>query len=160
MKKHVLFRLSDGTVAYLQMNSVGRVLKDKGLNAGGYVQRFHTANVLRRIKRYMPFVSGMTYKVTVVQTDIRRPYIITDTPYAQYLFRGKVMIDPVTGVAGFLTPIGWRYRKGCTKVPTQRNLVYNKSKNPKAGPRWDKTLSASEGKAMAMDIQRYIARKR
>ena len=160
MKKHVLYRLPNGTVAYLQMNSVGQILKDKGLDVGGDVQMFHTANVLRRIKRYMPFVSGMTYKVTVVQTNINRPYIITDTPYAKYLFRGKVMIDPVTGVAGFLTPIGWRSRKGCNKVLTQRNLVYNKSKNPKAGAHWDKTLSASEGKAMAADVQRYIARKR
>lgn len=160
MKKHVLYRLPNGTVAYLQMNSVGQILKDKGLDVGGDVQMFHTANVLRRIKRYMPFVSGMTYKVTVVQTNIKRPYIITDTPYAKYLFRGKVMIDPVTGVADFLTPIGWRSRKGCNKVLTQRNLVYNKSKNPKAGAHWDKTLSASEGKAMAADVQRYIARKR
>lgn len=159
MRRHVLYRLPNGTVAYLQMNPVSQILQDKGLNATGDVQMFHTANVLKRIKRYMPFVSGMTYKVTVVQTNIRRPYIITDTPYAKYLFEGKVMIDPVTGVAGFLTPEGWRSRKGCTKVLTQRNLVYNRRKNPRAGPHWDRALSAAEGPAMAADAQRYVARK-
>lgn len=157
--KTELFRLPEGTIAYLEMNPVGQILKDKGLDAGGDVQKFHTANVLKRKKRYMPFVSGMTYKVTVAQTDINRPYIVTDTPYANYLFRGFVMIDPKTGVAGFMTPEGWRSRKGCVKVKTTRNLVYNKSKNHRAGPRWDKALSAAEGKAMAADVQRYINRK-
>lgn len=157
--KTELFRLPGGTIAYLEMNSVGQILKDKGLDAGGDVQKFHTANVLRRIKRYMPFVSGMTYKVTVAQTDISKPIIVTDTPYAKYLFYGKVMIDPKTGVAGFMTPEGWRSRKGSIKVKTTRNLVYNKTKNPRAGPRWDRALSAAEGKAMAADVQRYINRK-
>ena len=107
----------------------------------------------------MPFVSGMTYKVTVAQTDINRPYIITDTPYAKYLYHGKVMVDPATGAAGFRTPNGWRSRKGCVKVLTKRNLVYNKSKNPRAGAHWDRTLSAMEGNAMAADLQRYVDRK-
>ncbi len=158
--KTELYRLPDGTIAYLEMNSVVQILKDKGLDPAGDVQRFHTANVLRRIKRYMPFVSGMTYKVTVAQTDISRPEIVTDTPYGKYLFHGKVMIDPKINAAGFMTPEGWRSRKNSVKVRTSRDLVYNRKKNPQAGPRWDKALSAAEGAAMAADLQRYIDRKR
>lgn len=157
--KTELFRLPDGTIAYLEMNPVHQILKDKGLDAGGDAQKFHTANVLRRIKRYMPFVSGMTYKVTVAQTDISRPYIITDTPYAKCLFYGKVMVDPKLRIAGFMTPEGWRSRKNVPKVRTNRNLQYNKTKNPNAGPRWDRALSAAEGKAMAADLQRYLNRR-
>jgi hypothetical protein len=157
--KTELFRLPDGTIAYLEMNPVHQILKDKGLDAGGDAQKFHTANVLRRIKRYMPFVSGMTYKVTVAQTDISRPFIITDTPYAKYLFYGKVMVDPKLRIAGFMTPEGWRSRKNVPKVRTNRNLQYNKTKNPNAGPRWDRALSAAEGKAMAADLQRYLNRR-
>jgi len=157
--KTELYRLPDGTVAYLEMNSVGQILKDKGLDANGDAQRFHTANVLKRIKRYMPFVSGMTYKITVAQTDISRPYIITDTPYAKYLFYGKVMIDPQINAAGFMTSEGWRSRKGSVKVLTDRDLQYNRNKNPHAGPRWDRALSAAEGKAMAADLQRYLNRR-
>ncbi len=157
--KTELFRLPNGTIAYLEMNPVHQILKDKGLDAGGDAQKFHTANVLRRIKRYMPFVSGMTYKVTVAQTDISRPYIITDTPYAKYLFYGKVMVDPKLRIAGFMTPEGWRSRKNVPKVRTNRDLQYNKTKNPNAGPRWDRALSAAEGKAMAADLQRYLNRR-
>lgn len=158
--KTQLYRLPDGTIAYLEMNPVHQIIKDKGLDTGGDAQKFHTANVLKRIKRYMPFVSGMTYKVTVAQTDINKPEIVTDTPYAKYLFYGKVMIDPKLGIAGFMTPEGWRSRKGCVKVRTGRDLQYTRTKNPQAGPRWDRALSANEGRAMAADLQRYLNRRR
>lgn len=159
MKKHKLFRLPNGTVAYLQMNKPEQILKDKGLDPAGDAQKFHTANVLRRIKRYMPFDTGMTYKVTVVQTNIDRPEIVTDVPYGQYLYHGKTMADSKTGKPGFMTPEGWRTRKGSVMAQTGRNLVYTRTKNKQAGPYWDRTLSACEGKAMEADLQRYIDRK-
>lgn len=143
----------------LDLPDADKIVRAKGLGADGAVQQFHTQNVLRRIKRYMPFRSGATYKITVVQTDIRKPEIVTDTPYAKYLFRGKVMIDPKLGVAGFMTPEGWRSRKGCVKVLTNRDLQYFKGKNPQAGPRWDRALSANEGKAMVADLQNFINRR-
>lgn len=160
MKKSVLYRLPEGVVAQLEMKSVDQIIRDKGLNPGGDAQRFHTQNVLRRIKRYMPFLTGMTYKVTVVQTNISRPEIVTDTPYAKYLFHGKVMIDPKINAAGFMTPEGWRSRKGSVKVRTERDLDFTKTKNPKAGPRWDRALSVAEGKIMAAELQRYMNRRK
>lgn len=158
-RKTLLVRLPDGTTATLEMKAVNEIIRAKGVDKAGDVQQFHTANVLRRIKRYMPFVTGATYKITAVQTVISKPEIVTDTPYVQYLFRGKKMVDPRTGASGFLTPEGWRSRKGCVKVLTNEPLNYNRSKNPAAGPRWDRTLSAAEGKAMAADLQRYINRR-
>lgn len=159
--KSIIHKTSDGTEVTLAMKDLNQIVKDKGLAPAGDAQSFHTQNVLRRIKRYMPFVSGVTYKITVAQTDIRKPEIVTDTPYAKYLFRGKIMIDPQTGVAGFLTSEGWRSRKGCVKVRTNRDLDFARSrvKNPHAGPRWDRALSANEGKALAADLQRYIDRR-
>ena len=143
----------------LDLPDADKIVRSKGLGADGSVQQFHTQNVLRRIKRYMPYRSGATYKITVAQTDIRKPEIVTDTPYAKYLFRGKVMIDPKLGIAGFMTPEGWRSRKGCVKVLTDRDLEYFQGKNPQAGPRWDRALSANEGKAMAADLQNFIDRR-
>lgn len=143
----------------LKINSIPQTIRRLGLDPSGDVQRFHTKNVLQRIKKYMPYVTGATYKITETQTVISKPEIVTDTPYAQYLFRGKKMVDPRTGAAGFLTPEGWRSRKGCVKVLTNEPLNYNRTKNPAAGPRWDLALSAAEGKAMAADLQRYIDRR-
>ena len=136
-----------------------RLIQKKGLGERGRVQMFHTQNVLKRIKRYMPYRTGKTYKITVAQTNIVKPEIVTDAPYGKSLYYGKVMIDPRTGAAGFLTPVGWRSRKGCTKVRTERNLRYTKTKNPDAGPYWDRTLSAREGRAMAADLQRFMNRR-
>ena len=142
----------------VKMNPIGKILRDKGLLADGRIQMFHTQNVLRRIQRFMPFLSGATIKLMIVQTDIRRPLIVIDTPYAKYIFYGKVMVDPKINAAGFMTPEGWRSRKGSVKVLTSRNLKYTKTKNPKAGPRPDKALSASDGPVMAAELQRYINR--
>ena len=158
-KKLVLFRDPSGPTATLTIKELNQMVKDKGLDKAGDVQAFHTQNVLRRIKRYMPFRTGVTYKITVAQTDIHKPEIVTDTPYAKYLFYGKVMVDPKTGAAGFMTPEGWRSRKGCVKVRTNRDLKFFKGKNPQAGARWDRALSANEGKAMTADLQRYINKR-
>ena len=160
MKKKVLCRMPDGTTLYLSMKDANQIIRDKGLDPGGDAQAFHTQNVLKRIKKYMPFLSGAMYKVTVIQTDIRKPEIVTDVPQAKYLFRGKKMVDPQTGVAGFMTPEGWRSRKGCTKVVTNVPLQYTKTKNPQAGPRWDIAVSVNEGAAMLADMQRFLARRR
>ena len=143
----------------LQLPTPKQLIQKKGFGPNGNAQKFHTQNVLKRIKRYMPFKTGSTYKITVAQTNISKPEIVTDTPYAKYLFYGKVMVDPRTGAAGFMTPEGWRSRKGCKKVLTDRDLQYTHTKNPQAGPRWDRTLSANEGRAMAADLQRYINRR-
>lgn len=149
--KRQLYRLKNGTVAYLGMNSIPRILKDKGFADDGDVQVFHTQNVLRRIIKYMPYKSGMTIKVTVAQTDVRKPRIVTNTPYAKFLFHGKLMLGDETN-----SP--WA-RKGETKHVVNTPLQYNRTKNPLAGPRWDRALSAAEGKALAADLQRYIDRK-
>lgn len=145
----------------LHLPSAAQIIHAKGLAADGAVQMFHTQNVLRRIKKFMPYRSEghPFYKITVAQTDIRKPEIVTDTPYAKYLFHGKVMIDPKINAAGFMTPEGWRSRKKCVKVLTNRDLQFFKGKNPQAGPRWDKALSANEGKAMAADLQRFIDKR-
>ena len=132
MSKEELYRLPGGVVAKLEMKSIDDILKDKGLDPQGNAQAFHTQNVLRRIQRYMPFRSGMTIKVTIAQTDIQKPEIITDVPYGQRLFHGE----------------------SSSGAP----LNYTKTKNPQAGPYWDRALKAAEGDALVEDLQRFLKR--
>ena len=160
MKKTIVYRGPGGVAVELSMKELNGLLKDKGLDKAGDVQQFHTQNVLRRIKKYMPFRTGATYKITAIQTDIRKPEIVTDVPYGKYLFYGRVMVDAKTGKGPVLIPgVGFRHRKGAVLKPTDKPLDYTKTKNPQAGPFWDRTLSAAEGKAMAADLQRYLNRK-
>ena len=141
MKKTILYRGPGGVELRLTMKELNQILKDKGVDKAGDIQQFHTQNVLRRVKRYMPFLTGATYKITAIQTDIRKPEIVTDVPYGKYLFYGCVMVG------------------NAPKTVTGKPLKYTKTKNPMAGPHWDRTLSATEGRAMAADLQRYIRRK-
>lgn len=145
----------------MYLPSARKLVQSKGLSKDGNVQAFHTRNVLRRIKRYMPFRTGATYKITMAHTDIRKPEIVTDVPYARYLYSGKAMVNSKTGKGPALIPgVGFRYRKGTILKVTGRNLKYTTTKNPDAGPFWDRTLIAKEGAAMTADLQRYIDRRK
>ena len=125
----------------VDMRPVNAILKAKGLTVDGDVQRFHTANVLRRIVKFMPYRTGATIKLTQTQTVVNEPRIITAAPHAKYIYFGKVMVgDP-------------------PKQVTDRDLQYTKTKTPQAGPYWDRALVAAEGAAMRNDLQRYVNRK-
>lgn len=125
----------------VDMRPVKRILRAKGLSVGGDVQQFHTANVLRRIIKYMPYRTGATIKLTQAQSPVSKPEVVTDAPYAKYLYYGKVMVGKPP------------------KRPIDKNLKYTRTKNPQAGPFWDRALVAAEGKAMQADLQRYVNRK-
>lgn len=147
-----------GTIK-VDMAPKSQVMKRLGVTAQGDVQRFHTANVRRRIQKYMPYRSGATIKLMIAQSPVDEPFIHLDVPYARMQYYGKVMVDPKTGAAGFLTPNGWRSRKNVKKVVSDRNIQYDKAKNPQAGPFWDRRLIAAEGSAMRQDLQTYVNRR-
>lgn len=143
----------------VDMKPVSAVMDRLGVTARGDVQKFHTANVRRRIQKYMPYRSGATIKMMIVQSPAEEPFIHVDAPYARMLYYGKVMVDPKTHAAGFLTENGWRSRKGVKKVVSSRDIEYDKTKNPQAGPFWDRRLIAAEGDAMRQDLQEYVNRR-
>jgi hypothetical protein len=81
-------------------------------------------------------------------------------PYARIHYYGEIMVDPVTGAAGFLDKDGqWKSRKNVPKVRSGRMFDYSGGKNPLAGPFWDRRLMAAEGDAIAADLQRYVEGK-
>lgn len=140
----------------VDLKPVKVVMKRLGVTAGGDVQRVHTANVRRRIQKYMPFRTGAMIKLMITQSPVDEPFIRVNQPYARMLYHGKVMVDPKTGAAGFLTPNGWRSRKGVPKVPSNRDIDYSTTKNPQAGPYWDRRLMAAEGAQMQAELQDYV----
>jgi len=141
----------------LDLPKADQVIKNVGLDESGAVQRFHTANVLRRIQKYMPFKSGAFIKTTIANTDIDKPEIVSVGPHAAYLYHGKVMVDSVTGKGPANIPdVGPRFRKGSTLRATDRDLEFDTTKNPQAGPYWDRALVANEGDILVSELQRYI----
>lgn len=125
----------------LILRPISQIRQRKGLEVGGDVQQFHAQNVLRRIIKYMPYQTGATIKLTVAASPVQGRYLVSNVPYGKYLYHGKAM----EGAA--------------PKKVTSRDLVYTVTKNPQAGPFWDRRLVAAEGAALQEDLQRYIRRK-
>ena len=140
-----------------EMKPVAQILAKCGIEPNGPVQQQLTNIVNRRITRYMPFRTGLM--ATKMKRVISPTTIAVSTPYARYQYHGKVMVDPQTGAAGFMTPEGWRSRRGVAKVPTDRDLEYDTTKNPLAGPYWDRRLTAAEGKAIVAELQAFVNRR-
>lgn len=120
--------------------TASQLIRKKGLGKNGRVQMFHTANVSRRIGKYMPHLTG------ALETKLKHIRSGTEIevlgPYAKYQYHGKVMVGRPP------------------KIVTNKPLEYTKDFNRRAGPYWDKALIAAEGKAMTADLQRYINRRR
>lgn len=121
----------------LDLPSAAVLADRKGFGPDGHVQKFHTANVNRRIGKYMPHLTGTLETNKIV----RGTKIIVLGPYAKYQYHSKVMVGPAP------------------KVLTDRDLEYTKTFNPQAGPYWDSALVAAEGDALVADVQRYLNRR-
>ena len=135
-----------------------KLVKKKGLGKSGDVQRYFTHSINKRMGKYMSHRTGaMSTKLKYVNgTDV----IVVLGPYAKYQYYGKVMVNSKTGKGpAFIPGVGYRYRLGTTLKATERDLQYDKTKNPRAGPFWDRVMIASEGKAIETDMQMYINRR-
>ena len=127
------------TKVVAKMLTPEQIIKLKGLDRGGDVQKFHTNNVARRMIKYMPYRSGTLMKIMLLGTGYDK--IKVDAPYAKYQYYGKVMVGKPP------------------KTVTGRSLNYDKTKNPQAGPYWDRRMMAAEGKQVAAEVQAYVDRK-
>lgn len=124
------------TTIKVEMQPINVILARLGINKNGDVQKYLTNDINRRITKYMPFRTGVL--ATKVKYVSSLTTITVDAPYARYQYYGKVMEGPAP------------------KVATDRDLNYDKTKHPEAGPFWDKRMMAAEKEAIIADVQRYI----
>ena len=121
----------------VKMKPVNTILTRMGVKPDGDVQMFVTNTVNRRITRYMPFRSG------ALATKLKHIKSATEIevlgPYARYQYYGKAMDGPAP------------------KLLTDRDLKYDKTKNPLAGPFWDRRMIANEGAQIADEARRYVS---
>ena len=142
----------------VEMKPIATILVRLGVDKNGDVQLYLTTVIKNRMIRHMPFSSGtMATKLTFVKSPTE---IEVSGPYAMYQYYGKVMVNAETGRGPALIPgVGYRYRRGASLKVTNLDLQYDKTKNPRAGPFWDRALMANEGKAIAADVSKYARRK-
>ena len=113
------------------IDDVGKMLRKRGLEPNGRVQKYFTVRCAAEMDRYVPFQSGMLKNTRTIGSDS----VKYNSPHARMMYYGKVMVDPKTGAAGFLTAEGWRSRKGVKKIVSTRDFNYNGA--PLRGKLWD-----------------------
>lgn len=92
--------------------------------------------VLEDSRACMPLLTGGLQQRS--HTEDGGKMVVFPGPYSGYLYRGKGMVDSVTGKGPMKIPTGpgeyiLRFRKGAKLVPTGRNLTYS---SPQAVPKW------------------------
>lgn len=142
----------------VEMKPLDTILTRLGVDKNGDVQMQVTRIINNRITKYMPFRTGV---LSTKSKRIKSPTEIeVAAPYALYMYYGKVMVNSETGKGpAFIPGVGYRYRKGTVLKATERDLNYDLTKHPKAGPFWDRRMMASEAAQIAHDIQVYVNRR-
>lgn len=142
----------------VEMKPVATILTRIGVNKTGDVQMQLTRIVNKRITRYMPFRTGaLSTKLKYIKSPTE---IEVAAPYARMMYYGKVMVNSKTGKGpAFIPGVGYRYKKGTTLKATDRDLKYDTTKHPEAGPFWDRRMMAAEKDAIVSDVQAYVRRR-
>lgn len=116
------------------------LLNQFGLGPGGRVQRAINDAVIRECRPYVPASPDRTLENSVL-SDVDKGQVIWNTPYAHYQYTGEVYGPNIPIIQdgilmGFFSP------PGRPKAPTGRELTYDTSQNPLAGPRWFERMKA------------------
>lgn len=83
---------------------------------------------------YTPMLNGQMIQSATRGTVIGSGEIKYISPYARYQYYGKLMVSSITGSS--------YARKGESKVLTDKDLNYNKSRHPRAGKLWFERMKA------------------
>lgn len=78
--------------------------------------------------------------------------IVYPGPYAHYLYRGKLGVDPDTGSS-------WA-KEGATKVITDKNLVFSQATAPQAQAEWFEASKAQNMKKWIRTYERAFKQKK
>jgi len=108
-----------------ELDSVNKILKKRGLEERGYVQKFIDNEVLKRCSKYIPFRTGALMNMGIIGTVIGSGEVAWIGVKPRYLYYGKVMVGPPP------------------KTVTDRDLTYYGG--PQRGAFWFERMKAAEG---------------
>lgn len=115
--------------------NIPEIMKNKGLNENGYIQKFVDSEILRYSSKYIPFQTGMLMNLGIIGTVIGSGRLVWLGPYARYLYYGKLAVDPKYRIGAFYSALyGFWSRPNVSKEITDIDLNYNGA--PVRGPFW------------------------
>lgn len=143
---------SSGFSVKVKINKTSQILKDHGLNEDGRVQEFLTTTADRFMMPFIP--GGAGGQLAKLKTYPNKHSIKYTSPYAHYMYMGKLYISPTLGVSGIPLKSGrWWSPKGEKKIPTSKKLTYHTSGT---GAKWDKLMMQRRKNDLVKDVEKYI----
>lgn len=137
----------------VNMADAGKLLRKRGLEPNGKVQKKFTTECAQHMDKYVPFRQGLLRNTRFIGDD----FVLYQGPYARNMYYGVVMVDPQTGAAGFLTAKGWRSRVGVRKILSGREYKYNHA--PQRGKLWDKRMWAEKKDVIIASVAKLAGGK-
>lgn len=101
----------------VELDSLQTILRKRGLDERGRIQKLCDSEVLRQCEPYTPRDTGALVNSATTATDIGSGEVIWNTPYARYQYYGVLMVSPSTGSS-------WA-KAGERKVKTETSLTYH-----------------------------------
>ena len=131
----------------VKMDSVGAILRRRGLGPNGRVQKICTSECARQMDPYVPMRQGTLKNTRTVGSN----YVEYKGPYAHYQYIGKLMVGITTG-SSFA-------KSGEPKVyaSPSKDLRYNGA--PRRGPLWDKRMWSDKGRQITLKIAKAAGGK-
>lgn len=125
------------------------------LEPDGKAQYMFTNELFKLADDYVPMDTGMLKTNAYVENS--GTAIVYNSPYARYLWYGKLMVDPVYGKGAFFNEnYGFWSRPGVQKVLTNRDLKFKGA--PMRGPFWVERAFIDNEQKLTEQITDYITR--
>lgn len=130
-----------------QLDSVGALLRRRGLEPDGRVQQLFTIECARQMDPYVPMRQGTLKNTRFIGPD----YVEYRMPYAHYQYIGKLMVGVQSGSA-------WA-RSGELKRYVTPPVPLHYHGAPKRGALWNKRMWADKGRQIAAKIAKAAGGK-
>lgn len=148
-------------VASLYLPSIEQMIKDCGLDDGGEIQQYIDQFVLEQSEPYIPMDDARQLILSGSRaTQIGSGEVAWDTPYASYIYEGKLMVDPITLKGAFYSKdYGFWSRPNIPKImdPSGRNLEYHGGANRK--DHWFDRMMIDKKDELIQECQQIINRR-
>ena len=134
----------------VEFKPVGEIETRLQIQPGGAFHKMFANACMKHMDRFVPMEvvgenRGALRRSAHVEQNGEDIDVVYSTPYAHYMYEGKLYVDPVTGSS-------WA-RKDTKKVPTNIDLKYH---TPGTGHHWDKLMVSADMEQIERTLERKM----
>lgn len=142
----------------VKMDGADKILQNHGLGYGGNAHRFLTNELMRLSDPYVPMRNSALKSSARMSNE--GDAIIYNTPYARYMWYGKVMVDPKTQKACMVFTdkktgnVVFYSKPNVKKIVTDRDIRYRSG--GLRGARWVERCWIDNKNNICDSLEKYI----